>query len=146
LLNLFRHRVETVAMTDHSQTGERDPNRPGQARDAQSSLAASDSIDPDRVLPGEGDYQPLLPGEEPSSQHVDDVEHWLTVYSELLDFKRFMLDGARLRANEMRTETARNEVERTDLRVARAEAERFAARLAYWRGRRDAIKKAQAPI
>lgn len=132
-------------MTDQSQSAELDPSRPGQARDAQSSLAASNSVDVDRILPGEGDYEPLLPGEEPTSQHVDDVEHWLTVYSELLDFKRFMLDGASLRANEMRTEIAREEIERTDLRVARAEAERFATRLAYWRGRRDAITKTRTP-
>ena len=131
-------------MTDQSHNGELDPDRPGQARDAQSSLAASNSVDVDRILPGERDFEPLLPGEEPTSQHIDDVEHWLNVYSELLDFKRFMLDGASLRANEMRTETARDEIERTDLRVARAEAERFAARLAYWRGRRDTITKTQA--
>lgn len=131
-------------MSSQSHNGELDPNRPGEARDAQSLLAASNSVDVDRILPGEGDFEPLLPGEKPTSQHIDDVEHWIDVYSELLDFKRFMLDGASLRAKEMRTDVARDEVERTDLRVARAEAERFASRLAYWRGRFDAMRKVQA--
>jgi len=129
-------------MADRTRRGERDPNRPGEARDAQSALAASNSVDSNRRLPGEGDAEPLLLGEDPESEYVDDVEHWLNVYSELLDFKRFMIDGATARARELRTKTAKDEVEKTDLRVARAEAERFARRLAYWRGRLDALKKA----
>ncbi len=67
--------------------------------------------------------------------HRDDAHHWITVYSELLDFKRFMLDGAAARAAQMATEEARTEIETTDLRVARAEAERFTRRLSFWRSR-----------
>jgi hypothetical protein len=131
-------------MTDQTHNGEMDANRPGEARDAQSSLAASNSVDVGRLISGESDSEPLMPGEDPTSKYVDDVEHWVNVYSELLDFKRFMLDGATVRAREMRTETARKEVEDTDLRVARAEAERFTRRLAYWRGRLDAIQATKA--
>jgi len=127
-------------MTDQSRNGELDPNRPGEARDAQSARAAKNSVDGSRRLPGERDSEPLLPGEDPTTKYDDDVVHWMTVYSELLDFKRFMLDGATERAREMTTSTAREEIEQTDLRVARAEAERFAGRLAYWRGRLDELR------
>lgn len=68
------------------------------------------------------------------------MELWVSVYSELLDFKRFMLDGATARADAMVTDIARVEIETTDLRVARAEAERFTRRLAFWRGRLSTLK------
>jgi len=131
-------------MTDQSHNRELDTNRPGAARDAQSALAAANSVDVERRLTGEDDSEPLLPGEDPTAKYVEDVELWVQVYSELLDFKRFMLDGATVRARAMHTETAREEVEHTDLRVARAEAERFSRRLSYWRGRLDAIRAIQA--
>ena len=117
--------------------------RPGAARDACASRAASDSVDVGRLLPGEeAAADALLPGEDPSVSYRDDVEHWVKVYSELLDFKRFMLDGASARADSMSTEAARIEIQTTDLRVARAEAERFTRRLAFWRGRLDSIEHA----
>ena len=143
LLKLFRQGVDTGAVTDTNHEGEVDPSQPGPAREAQSFVAAANSVDAERFLPGESESEPLMPGEEPTSEHVEDAMHWLNVYSELLDFKRFMLDGATKRANEMQSEEARQEVEQTDLRVARAEAERFARRLAYWRGRLDAVKAKQ---
>ena len=126
-----------------------DPNLPGKARDERALQAAVDSVSTSRLLPGErgsvtnadqvenGDN--LLPGEDPTNALIDDIEHWIAVYSELLDFKRFMLDGAAARAAAMTQAESRHEVEVTDLTVARAEAERFTRRLAYWRGRREAV-------
>jgi hypothetical protein len=117
-----------------------DPTRPGPARDRQATQAAFDSVDVARLLPGEEENSdPLLPGENPTAAYREDVELWIDVYSELLDFKRFMLDGASARASEMLTAIARNEIEDTDLRVARAEAERFTRRLSFWRGRLEAL-------
>lgn len=114
--------------------------RPGEARDKRAKQAAADSVDPARRLPGEeGSEDKLLPGEDPNAGYKDDLELWIKVYSELLDFKRFMLDGATARVGEMRTAAARTEIETTDLRAARAEAERFARRLAFWRGRLDSL-------
>ena len=112
------------------------------ARDERASRAAHNSVDPERLLPGESAHlDALLPGEDPSGSYRGDVEHWITVYSELLDFKRFMLDGAVARAGQMTTDVAKQEVETTDLRVARAEAERFTRRLSFWRGRLDSLLK-----
>lgn len=116
------------------------PDSPGVARDERASRAAHNSVDPNRLLPGEGaDSDALLPGEDPSGTYRGDIEHWITVYSELLDFKRFMLDGAAARAGQMTSDAAKHEVETTDLRVARAEAERFTRRLSFWRGRLDSL-------
>lgn len=127
-------------MSDEPTADPPGPEAPGVARDEQASRAAHNSVDPKRLLPGEGaDSDALLPGEDPSGTYRGDVEHWITVYSELLDFKRFMLDGAAARAGQMTTEVAKHEVETTDLRVARAEAERFTRRLSFWRGRLDSL-------
>ena len=117
---------------------------PGRARDEQASKAAHDSVDTQRLLPGEraDSDDALLPGEDPKALYAEDVQLWINVYSELLEFKRFMLDGASARARQMTTDIARSEVEATDLRVARAEAERFTRRLSFWRGRLEALSKA----
>ncbi|GAC1656366.1 MAG: hypothetical protein NVS9B1_11590 [Candidatus Dormibacteraceae bacterium] len=129
-------------MSEESESKPAGPDSPGVARDERASRAAHNSVDPNRLLPGEGaDSDALLPGEDPTGTHRGDIEHWITVYSELLDFKRFMLDGAAARAGQMTTEVAKHEVEATDLRVARAEAERFTRRLSFWRGRLDSLLK-----
>ena len=129
----------TVKVTD-------DPNVPGQARDDRAREAALKSVESSRLLPGENssvenqqllDEDRLLPGEDPIGALTEDADHWIAVYSELLDFKKFMLDGAAARAAAMTQPESRVEVETTDLTVARAEAERFSRRLAYWRGRRS---------
>ncbi len=128
-------------MTDRSPTAETDADRPGRARDNQATQAAIDSVDTTRLLPGEeASSDLLLPGEDPSAGYQEDVELWISVYSELLDFKRFMLDGASARASAMVTDIARVEIETTDLRVARAEAERFTRRLSFWRSRLSTLK------
>jgi len=126
-----------LPMTTQDRQLESDPDKPGTARDDRATVAAFDAVDVDRVLPG-----------EETSQHREDIEHWISVYSELLDFKRFMLDGLSARAGQMVTDEAKTEVETTDLRLARAEAERFTRRLAFWRGRLDEIKALEpaAPV
>ena len=131
----------TVTVTD-------DPNVPGQARDDRAREAALNSVESSRLLPGENssvensqqllDEDRLLPGEDPIGALTEDADHWISVYSELLDFKKFMLDGAAARAAAMTQPESRVEVETTDLTVARAEAERFSRRLAFWRCRRNA--------
>ena len=121
---------------------------PGRARDDQASKAAIDSVDTNRLLPGEraASEDALLPGEDTKALYPEDVQLWINVYSELLDFKRFMLDGASERAARMTTDVARTEIEATDLRVARAEAERFTRRLSFWRGRLEALRKAEPAV
>lgn len=35
----------------------------------------------------------LLPGEDPNTDRLDDVTHWVSVYTELLDSGRALVDG-----------------------------------------------------
>lgn len=86
--------------------------------------AAHEAVAPDR----------LLPGEDPSSRHLDDVVHWVTVYAELVEFKQAMLAAARARMQSM-PEAAAREVAVTDIAVMEAEGERLRRRLSFWRER-----------
>jgi hypothetical protein len=86
--------------------------------------AALDAVEPER----------LLPGEEEDSVHLDDAVHWTKVYSELLDFKRSLLTVAEDRIISM-NDVARTEVEKTDLKILQAEAQRLERRQAFWRVR-----------
>jgi hypothetical protein len=76
----------------------------------------------------------LLPGEEPSSSDPEDASHWIAVYSELLTFKRGILEQSTDEAAEM-SPAAKREVESTDLVVLRAEAARLERRLSFWQNR-----------
>jgi len=76
----------------------------------------------------------LLPGEEPSSSDPEDACHWIAVYSELLTFKRGILERSTDEAAAM-SQPAKREVESTDLVVLRAEAARLERRLSFWQNR-----------
>jgi hypothetical protein len=91
----------------------------------QAEKAAEESVDPDR----------LLPGEVLDSDLSEDATHWMNVYSELLDFKTELLDRVKERLKVMDEQVAREEIERTDAKVLRAELERFRKRLHFWETR-----------
>ena len=86
--------------------------------------AAEDAVDSER----------LLPGEDPQTSAADDAAHWHAVYTELVSFKDEILQATIRRASSM-VGSAREEVERTDLPLLQAEAERLRRRLDFWRGR-----------
>ena len=69
-----------------------------------------------------------------STQHLDDAEHWVKVYRELLEFKRSVLATTEEHVGTMDPD-ASIEVQQTDLKALHAEALRFERRLVYWRGR-----------
>jgi hypothetical protein len=64
---------------------------------------------------------PLLPGEEPQSDLLEDAQHWAAVYEELTRF----VTGLRLGTSDA--------------------AWRFQRRLDYWRRCRDELSGADAP-
>jgi hypothetical protein len=66
---------------------------------------------------GEAGSTELLPGEVPTSQASEDAEHWVAVYSELVDFL----------GRHPETEVIRRTIER------------YRERLWFWRGRRDEL-------
>jgi len=92
-------------------------------------VAAEESVDPDR----------LLPGEPSSSDHVDEAKHWITVYKDLLDTKKVMVSSATRRLTAASAE-ARQEFRRTDGTTLAAERRRIERRLAFWRRQLRALK------
>lgn len=87
--------------------------------------AAEQASDPDR----------LLPGEPADSEHADDAELWVEVYSELLDYKERLLAVTREKLAELHDERARREVVETDAVVIEGERTRFERRREFWRTR-----------
>jgi hypothetical protein len=85
-------------------------------------VAAQESVDPDR----------LLPGEPSESDQVDEARLWINVYTELLDTKRLMVSSAERRLAVASPE-ARDEFRRTDATTLAAERRRIERRLAFWK-------------
>ena len=83
----------------------------------------------DAVAPG----WVLLDGEDPESVHLDDPEHWVAVYAELVESTNRMIDTARERLVE-RTAADRADVRQVEREIAAllARAEFFAARHRWW--------------
>jgi hypothetical protein len=90
--------------------------------------AAQDQVDPDR----------LLPGEDPTARHPEDAFHWAQVYRELGEFKNRAIDRLLIDAAGL-GDAARQEIEKTDLVVLRAERDRIQRRADYWRDRYRAV-------
>jgi hypothetical protein len=118
--------VDTIGSPAGSPTGRRfikDEDKTGHQRAAED--AAQDATDQDR----------LLPGEDSSSKQLDDAQHWVKVYTELLIFKRDLLSSTDEHLDDMSLEDARTEVRATDRLVLEAEAERFERRRRFWEER-----------
>jgi hypothetical protein len=108
-----------------SSAGTDPAKEPGDAREERALEAAGAAAEGGR----------LLPGEDPARADAEDAARWVDVYSELLAFKQEMLTLTHTRMAEMHQDPARREVAQTDAIVLRAEAERLAGRLGYWRRR-----------
>jgi hypothetical protein len=91
---------------------------------------ADELVDPEHRLPGEVDSErsPLL----------EDAQHWLQVYRELLTFKRTLL-----RTADVHKERAPDEVAREvsgDQALLRAELERLEQRHTFWERRAQELQ------
>jgi hypothetical protein len=82
----------------------------------------------------------LLPGENAASQHPEDALHWASVYRELWDFKNRTIDRILIDTVAL-GDVARQEIEKTDLVVLRAERDRFQRRAEFWRDRYRMLSK-----
>ena len=105
-----------------------------QKPDPGAEVAALEQVEPDR----------LLEGEDENTQHLDDAEHWVKVYRELLEFKRSVLATTEEHVGTMDPD-ASVEVQKTDLKALHAEALRFERRLVYWRGRLVEMQEKAGP-
>lgn len=88
-------------------------------------------------------YDKLLPGEASAvhSGHLEDVTHWLKVYTELCNFKEKLLrDVANQR--EKVSDVGRVEVENDEL-ILQREADRLMRRLRFWQNRLEEVKKSK---
>ena len=90
--------------------------------------AAQMGVDPDR----------LIEGEDPDTLQIHDADHWIRVYTDLLEFKHRLLITAR-EVVPLMEHSARLEVDQTDMIVIDAESRKFERRLAFWRNRRTEL-------
>jgi hypothetical protein len=83
-------------------------------------------------MPSEPGY--LIPGEHPQTPYIEDVRHWITIYSELIIFNRRSLDRIEADTTTMAAAT-RSEVTRSDQAMLRQHIERLQSRVDFWHGR-----------
>ena len=91
---------------------------------------ASDLMDPEHRLPGEVDSE--------SSPLLEDAQHWLQVYRELLTFKRTLLRTAEIH-KEGAPDAVVVEVS-DDQTVLRAELDRLEQRQGFWERRAQQLQ------
>lgn len=89
------------------------------------------------VLGGASGSTHLQAGEDVQSRYVEDAEHWVSVYRELVDFKRDLL--REIDDHEPDHVQAGQEMER-DRRAAELELERIELHLDYWQHRREELR------
>jgi hypothetical protein len=87
-------------------------------------VAAREAVNPDR----------LLDGEDPDTTHLDDAEHWLAVYTDLLKSKQELIGVTEHRMDHVERDAA-DELGQTDLEILQKEGERFQRRIAFWEAR-----------
>jgi hypothetical protein len=83
------------------------------------------------------EYDTLLPGEALSIKDGDprDIDHWITVYSELVGFKEKILEEIGNQRGTVHSE-GRLEVQHDDV-LFRREYARLKRRLDYWRNEKE---------
>jgi hypothetical protein len=85
---------------------------------------AEQAVDPDR----------LLDGEDPDTAHLEDAEHWLSVYADLLKSKQELIGVTEHRMEHIAADAA-VELGQTDLEILETESRRFERRIAFWQSR-----------
>ena len=98
-------------------------DREPEAGDKQIERAANALGQEDRLLP--------LEDEAVRSNHLDDAQHWLSVYEELFGFKQGLLATLREQRDKVHKHGMR-EIENDEIILTR-EADRLARRLQFWR-------------
>lgn len=81
----------------------------------------------------------LLPGENPGTRFEDDADHWLAVYTELLQAKAALLAALAERLTKMTDDAARAEVGATDAPLMEEELTRFQSRIDFWKRRKSEL-------
>jgi hypothetical protein len=92
-----------------------------------------------------GDWTKRMDGEgEPGEASIEQALYWKQVYTEILEMEEKVLERIH-QLMETQSQTARREVELTNVPVVVAQAERFRQRLGYWQTRvQDLVAKVPA--
>lgn len=91
------------------------------------------------------DDDALLEGEDPTSDLVEDAEHWVEVYGELIGYKRTLLGTSAEEIADFEHHESRGEVREVDVVILRTELDRFRRRLAFWLDRLEELRSSEAP-
>ncbi len=81
----------------------------------------------------------LQAGEDVETPYLDDAEHWVSVYGELVDFKHELMKQIEQHQEDAEHAQSEQEMER-DRRATELELERIQLHLAYWEQRRDELR------
>lgn len=87
---------------------------------------------------------PLEPGEDVAGVRLEDADHWVAVYSELLEFKCDLLREIDRQARAMGQEGA--EEISYDRRAFMLELQRLQLHLEYWLQRRERLRECSVPV
>ena len=82
------------------------------------------------------DDDALLEGEDPASTDAEDMDHWISAYTELIAFKESLLNRGKSEIAEMSNPDSKQEAGEVDMTILGAELDRFRRRLRYWERRR----------
>lgn len=93
-------------------------------------------VDPPEFVKRIVNFDRLLQGENRQSIHRDDVEHWFTVYSDLVTFKEHLLGQTKSHIHQV--PESKDELGTNDVPFLEAELGRLRAGLAFWSARRNA--------
>jgi hypothetical protein len=107
----------------------RDGSRAETVEEARARDAADRAVSEDR----------LLDGEDPHTSHLDDVEHWIAAYSELIAYKETLVAKTQQEAATMVNPSATEETEAVDLTLLLRELENYRRRLKFWLERREEL-------
>jgi hypothetical protein len=111
------------------EAGETDADDGGEPSRRAAEAAADDAVNSDH----------LLAGEDPNTRHLDDIEHWISAYSELIAYKETLIAKTQEEAGTMVNPAAFRETERVDLTILKRELSNFRQRLKFWLGRREEL-------
>ena len=88
-------------------------------------------------LKGILDFGRLMDGENRKSADPEDVQHWCSVYADLVGFKKKMLDETQRHIEAV--PATEQELGNNDIPFLQAEMERLQRGLAFWEGRHKEI-------
>ncbi len=95
-------------------------------------MDSSVSVPEDTVVPA----AELLDGEDPNSVHLDDPEHWVAVYSELLRSTNRILEALRERlASPAAADPEDVKLAQREMSALQAHCNFFTSRLRWWANR-----------